>query len=75
MVRPEAGDHLLPGKGDKLVLRELPSGSVLIPPLRAQWNVPLHGPEEEPGSPDSDLTTPRVYLLGLDGRLSMPPPP
>jgi len=75
VVRPEAGDHLLPGKGDKLVLRELAAGSVLIPPLRAEWNVPLHGPEEEPGSPDSDLTTPRVYLLGLDGRLSMPPPP
>lgn len=75
VVRPEAGDHLRPKPGEKLVLHELPVGSVLIPPLRATWTIPLHEPEADPAPRDNDLTTPQLYLLGTDGRLSMPPPP
>ncbi len=75
VVRPEAGDHLLPGPGEKIGVHEVPVGSVLLPPLRAEWKVPLHAPGGEPVSRGGDLVTPRIYLLGPDGAVSMPTPP
>lgn len=75
VVRPEAGDHLRPKPGNKLVLTELPVSSVLIPPLHADWTLPLREPEDDPTPRDDDVTTPQLYLLGTDGRLSMPPLP
>ena len=75
VVRPEAGDHLRAKPGEKQILRELPVGSVLFPPLRAEWKVLLHEPEDKPIARDDDLTTPQMYLLGTNGSLSMRPPP
>ena len=75
VIRPEAGDHLRPTPGEKQILRELPVGSVLFPPLRAEWKVLLHEPEGKPAPQDDDLTTPQMYLLGTNGSLSMRPPP
>ena len=75
VIRPEAGDQLLPAPGEKLHVRELPIGSVLIAPLREDWKVALRTPDDEPVADEKDLSSPRIYLLGIDGKLSMPPPP
>lgn len=75
IIRPEAGDHLLPKPGDTILVREMPVGSVLIPPLREEWKVPLHAPEDKPDDPGGDPSAPRLYLLGTNGNLSMPSPP
>lgn len=75
VARPEANDGLLPKPGEKIRLRELPFGSVLIPPSRADWAVALQAPDAPPAPADHDRTAPRLYLLGPDGRLALPPPP
>ena len=73
VARPEAGDHLMPAKGEKVGILELPVGGVLIPPIRGDWQVELQGPEEEPAAEEEgDLTTPGLHLMGTDGRLSLP---
>ncbi len=74
VVRPSAGDFLLPKPGDTLYVREMPIGSVLIPPLREDWRVVLRLPEDPPDDGGGDRSEPRLYLLGTDGKLSMPPP-
>ena len=53
----------------------LPVGSVLIPPLRGEWNVPLRTPAAPPRKKDKDPAAPRLYLMGADGGLALPPPP
>lgn len=75
VVRPEAGEHRLPKPKEKVHLRELPIGSVLLSPRQARYNVPLRHPEADLPPAHQDLTTPQVYLLGTDGTLTMPPPP
>ncbi|NCA82210.1 MAG: tetratricopeptide repeat protein [Opitutae bacterium] len=75
VVRPEVGDRLLPEPGEDLALVELPVGSVLIPPLRGLWNVPLRTPGEPPRKKEKDPSAPRLYLMGADGGLALPPPP
>ncbi len=74
-VRPEAGDRRLPGPGDEIALTELPVGSVLIPPLRREWRVPLRLPDDPPRKKEKDPAAPRLHLLGADGRIAMEPPP
>ena len=73
-IRPAVEDDLLPKPGEKLLLREMSIGSVLIPPLKEEWKVPLHGPAEEVGAGTRNLSEPLLYLLGTDGKLSMPLP-
>ena len=81
VIRPEVGDRMMPEPGEGVELRELPIGSVLIPPLRATWRVPVQGPEyelaeeEAAEAADLDFSTPRLYLMGVDGQLSLLPPP
>ncbi len=74
VIRPTTGDFLTPKPGDTLLLREMAIGSVLIPPLKETWRVPLHISSEDPNSTSGDYVEPRLYLLGTDGKLSMPPP-
>lgn len=73
-VRPAVRDHLLPAAGEKIRVRELPFGGVVIPPLRAEWSVPLRVPGGDASAPDADRVVPHLYLLGTDGRLAMPDP-
>ena len=75
VVRPEAGDHLLPRPGEKIEIREMPVGSALIPPLRGDWKVALHAPDAPPEGESADLVSPRLYLTDADGRASIPPAP
>lgn len=75
VVRPAAGDHLLPKPAETILVQELPIGSVLVSPLRSDWKVALHAPGDGPDRRGGDLVSPRLYLLGQDGTLSMPPPP
>lgn len=83
IIRPEVGDRMMPEPGEGVALRELPIGSVLIPPLRATWRVPVRGPEGEPTEEEvaavektaPDFSTPQLYLMGVDGQLSLLPPP
>ena len=73
-VRPTTGDFLLPKPGDKLVVREMPIGSVLIPPLQVEWPVDLRVPGGESEERGDSRVEPQIYLLGTDGKLSMPSP-
>ena len=75
IVRPEVADHLLPEPGEDLMLVELPVGSVLIPPLRGAWHVPLRTPDDPPPKKEKDPAAPRLYLMGAAGELALPPPP
>lgn len=72
VARPEAGDRLMPKPGEKIEICEMPVGSVLIPPLRSEWKIVLHGPDEEPAVDAGDRVEPRLYLMGTDGRISIP---
>jgi tetratricopeptide (TPR) repeat protein/peptidoglycan/xylan/chitin deacetylase (PgdA/CDA1 family) len=75
VVRPEVGDHLLPKPGETIYLHEFPIGNVVVAPLRDSWNLQLRAPDDEPEAAVADVSTPQLYLLGRDGKLSMPPPP
>ena len=75
VVRPEVGDRLLPESDENVSLVELAVGGVLIPPLRGEWNVPLRTPDEPPRKKEKDPAAPRLYLMGTDGGLALPPPP
>ncbi len=72
VVRPEVRDHLLPGPGEQILLREMPFGSVLIPPLQEEWKVYLWHSQTTEKEDDEDWVTPRLYLLESDGTLAMP---
>lgn len=65
-VRPEVRDDLLPGGDDPVVLREMPVGSVLLSPLRAEWKVELTIPDDNPAE-GLDLVHPRLHLLCREG--------
>ncbi len=72
VVRPKVGDMRLPKPDELIPLYEWPVGSVLIPPLRDAWKVPLITPGGAEQAPVDDMTTPRLYLLGPKGELLMP---
>lgn len=75
VIRPVASDHLLPEPGELLGVHEQPIGSVLLPPLRPTWRVPLFGPDDTPPPVGRDLITPRLFLMGPAGQLAPLSPP
>ena len=75
VVRPEVGDDRLPKPGEDVSLVELPVGSVLIPPLRGEWSVPLRTTAAPPRKKEKEPAAPRLYLMDADGGLALPPPP
>ena len=75
VVRPEVGDDRLPKPGEDVSLVELPVGSVLIAPLRGEWNVPLRTSGAPPPKKEKDPAAPRLVLMDTDGGLALPPPP
>jgi tetratricopeptide (TPR) repeat protein len=75
VARPGVDEVRFPGPDDPVGVWELPVGSVLVPPLKSKWKLPLHLPDEDPASIIQDCSTPQLYILGTNGVVALPSPP
>ncbi len=66
-ARPQARDHLLPGPGERIAVREIPVGSVLVHPLKDAWGARLTLPDAGDDGTDDIRVTPRLHLLNESG--------
>lgn len=71
VVRPDVLDIPPPEGGFAVELTELPVGSVLFPPLKQTWRVPVLDPDTTLTEEDLEAIAPRVYLFDTKGRTAL----